>query len=471
MSARFFIMIIVILAIFSIASAGERTVSRRDNVSVTVYNNDLGLVREVRQLDLPGERTRVRVEGVASRIDPTSVSVEVLSGLRDLVLLEQNYEFDLLSPSKLMEKYVGRSIELVTVHPETGVETSLEATLLSMNEGPVYRIGDKIHLGHSGRVVLPEIPGNLMARPTLVWLIEGSKGGGKIEVSYLTGGFSWKADYIALLGTQDDRMDLTAWVTLTNTSGASYDSAQLKLVAGDVHRVRRVQPAPRARGDMVSSMTLKSGIEEEPFFEYHLYSLPRRTNLRDNQTKQIELLSAGGVGLEKEYVLPGNRQKNFKRPSYVKPDKEHPLVTLRFPNEEENGLGTALPAGIFRFYKKDSEGMLQLVGEDAIDHTPKGEEVVLEAGKTFDITAERSITDYQVIKKNKEWEYEETVSLRNAKEAAALVKVYDLVSGEWEVVESTHEPTVESATSLFFRVSIPAGGESVLRYRVRIRTY
>ena len=471
MSARFFIMIIVILAIFSIASAGERTVSRRDDVSVTVYNNDLGLVREVRQLDLPGERTRVRVEGVASRIDPTSVSVEVLSGLRDLVLLEQNYEFDLLSPSKLMEKYVGRSIELVTVHPETGVETSLEATLLSMNEGPVYRIGDKIHLGHSGRVVLPEIPGNLMARPTLVWLIEGSKGGGKIEVSYLTGGFSWKADYIALLGTQDDRMDLTAWVTLTNTSGASYDSAQLKLVAGDVHRVRRVQPAPRARGDMVSSMTLKSGIEEEPFFEYHLYSLPRRTNLRDNQTKQIELLSAGGVGLEKEYVLPGNRQKNFKRPSYVKPDKEHPLVTLRFPNEEENGLGTALPAGIFRFYKKDSEGMLQLVGEDAIDHTPKGEEVVLEAGKTFDITAERSITDYQVIKKNKEWEYEETVSLRNAKEAAALVKVYDLVSGEWEVVESTHEPTVESATSLFFRVSIPAGGESVLRYRVRIRTY
>ena len=471
MSARFFIMIIVILAIFSIASAGERTVSRRDNVSVTVYNNDLGLVREVRQLDLPGERTRVRVEGVASRIDPTSVSVEVLSGLRDLVLLEQNYEFDLLSPSKLMEKYVGRSIELVTVHPETGVETSLEATLLSMNEGPVYRIGDKIHLGHSGRVVLPEIPGNLMARPTLVWLIEGSKGGGKIEVSYLTGGFSWKADYIALLGTQDDRMDLTAWVTLTNTSGASYDSAQLKLVAGDVHRVRRVQPAPRARGDMVSSMTLKSGIEEEPFFEYHLYSLPRRTNLRDNQTKQIELLSAGGVGLEKEYVLPGNRQKNFKRPSYVKPDKEHPLVTLRFPNEEENGLGTALPAGIFRFYKKDSEGMLQLVGEDAIDHTPKGEEVVLEAGKTFDITADRSITDYQVIKKNKEWEYEETVSLRNAKEAAVLVKVYDLVSGEWEVVESTHEPTVESATSLFFRVSIPAGGESVLRYRVRIRTY
>jgi len=464
-------MTIVILAVFSIAVAGERTVSRKDDISVTVYNNDLGLVREIRRLDLPGERTRVRVEGVASRIDPTSVSVEVLSGLRDLVLLEQNYEFDLLSPSKLMEKYVGRMIELVTVHPETGSETSLEATLLSMNEGPIYRIGGKIHLGHSGRVVLPEIPGNLMARPTLVWLLEGSEGTGEIKVSYLTGGFSWKADYVALLGKSDDEMDLTAWVTLTNTSGASYDNAQLKLVAGDVHRVRRMQPVPRVRGGMVSAVALKSGIEEEPFFEYHLYSLPRRTDLRDNQTKQIELLSAGGVGLAKEYVLPGSRQKNFKQPSYVKPDKEHPLVTLRFLNDEGNGLGTALPAGIFRFYKEDSEGMLQLVGEDGIDHTPKGEEVVLEAGKAFDITAERSITDYQVIKKNKEWEYEGTVTLRNAKEEAVTVKVYDLVNGDWEVIESTHEPRIESVTRLFFEVAVPAGGESVLRYRIRVRTY
>jgi hypothetical protein len=457
------------MALVSIVNAGEGTGSRTDDVSVTVYNNDLGLVREVRRLDLPGGRTRILVEGVASRIDPTSVSVEVLSGLSGLVLLEQNYEFDLLSPSKLLEKYVGRRIELVTAHPETGAESSLEATLLSMNDGPVYRIGDKIHLGHSGRVVLPEIPGNLMARPTLVWLLDGPRGGGTVEVSYLTGGFSWKADYVALLGTNDDEMDLTVWVTLTNTSGASYENARLKLVAGDVHRVQRVQPVPRARGDIVSSMALKSGIEEEPFFEYHLYSLPRRTDLLDNQTKQIELLKAGAVGLTKEYVLPGSRSKSFSRPSYVKPDKEHPLVTLRFPNEEGNGLGTALPAGVFRFYKKDSEGMLQLVGEDSIDHTPKDEEVVLEAGKVFDITAERSITDYQVIKKDKEWEYEGTVVLRNAKEEKVTVKVYDLVNGEWEVIESTHEPRIESATSLFFEVPIAAGGESILRYRIRIR--
>jgi hypothetical protein len=470
MHSRLFIVTILVLMVSQAAFAGEGKVGGRKDVSVTVYNKDLGLVRETRRLDLPGERARVQVEGVASGIDPTSVSVEVLSGLRDLVLLEQNYEFDLLSPSKLMEKYVGMRIELVTTHPETGAERNLEATLLSMNEGPVYRIGDRIYLGHPGRVVLPEIPGNLMARPTLVWLLEGSAGRGEIEVSYLTRGFSWKADYVALLTAEDDEMDLTAWVTLTNTSGASYDNARLKLVAGDVHRVREIQPVPRARGDMVSAMALKTGIEEEPFFEYHLYSLPRRTDIRDNQTKQIELLSAGGVGIEKEYVLPGTRQKNFNRPAYVKPDREHPLVVLRFRNEEDNGLGTALPAGTFRFYKEDSEGMLQLVGEDSIDHTPKGEQVHLEAGKVFDITAERSITDYQVIKKNKEWEYEGTVTLRNAKEEKVTVKVYDLVNGEWDVIESTHEPVIESATSLFFEIPIAAGGESILRYRIRIRT-
>jgi len=471
MRSRIAITVVAVALLVSAAYAGDGRVGGREDVSVTVYNNDLGLVRETRRLDLPGGIARVLVEGVASRIDPTSVSVEVLSGLRGFVLLEQNYEFDLMSPTKLMEKYVGESVELVTAHPETGAETSREATLLSMNEGPVYRIGGKIHLGHPGRVVLPEIPGNLMARPTLVWLLEGPRGGGTVEVSYLTGGFSWKADYVALLGAKDDEMDLTAWVTLTNTSGAAYENARLKLVAGDVHRVERVQPAPRARGDLVSALALKSGIEEEPFFEYHLYSLPRRTDLRDNQTKQVELLSAEGVGLTKEYVLPGGGSKNFSRPSYVKPDKEHPIATLRFRNEEADGLGTALPAGVFRFYKEDSEGMLQLVGEDSIDHTAEGEEIVLEAGKVFDITAERAITDYQVLKKNKEWEYEGTVKIRNAKEEKVTVKVYDLVNGEWEVTESTHEPRIESATSLYFDVTIPAGEESVLRYRIRIRNH
>ena len=464
-----------LLALFiAVCAYGEVVESRvegRRDVSVTVYNNDLGLVREIREIKLPGGETHLRYRGVPSRIDPTSVSVSVLKGLSGFELLEQNYEFDLMSPMKLMEKYVGKQVELAVTHSGTGEESILMATLLSVNEGPVFRIGNKIHLGHPGRVVVPEIPGNLIAQPTLVWLLDGKRGGGEIEVTYLTGGFSWKADYVALLGNDDEEMDMTGWVTLTNTSGASYDEAKLKLVAGDVHRVRRIE-RPRMRTDVqYEAAALKTGFEEEPFFEYHLYSLPRRTTIKDRQTKQLELLKVPGVRIEKEYVLAAIRHKDFRKPGYVKPDKEHPSVVLRFENSERNNLGVPLPAGIFRFYKEDSEGMLQLVGEDRIDHTAKSETVSLEAGKAFDLTAERVITDYNIIKKNKEWEYRCTVRLRNAKESSAAVKVFDLIHGEWDVMESTHEPVKESSTSLYFTVPVEPGGEAVLEYRIRVKTY
>jgi hypothetical protein len=464
-----------LLLIFLAASAGgeilESTAEGRKEVSVTVYNNDLGLVREVRGIELSGGVMHLRYMGVASRIDPTSVLVSVVEGLKGFELLEQNYEFDLMSPAKLMEKYVGKRVELAVTHPSTGEESIVQATLLSVNEGPVYRIGDEIHLGHPGRVIVPEIPGNLIAQPTLVWLIGGKKGAGEIEVTYLTGGFSWKADYVALLGDDDEEMDLTGWVTLTNTSGASYEEAKLKLVAGDVHRVRPLE-RPRMRADVLyEAAALKTGFEEEAFFEYHLYSLPRRTTILDRQTKQIELLSARGVAVKKEYVLPATWRRDFNRPSYVEPEKENPLVVLRFENSEDNSLGQPLPGGIFRFYKEDSEGMLQLVGEDRIEHTASKETVSLEAGKAFDITAERAITDYNVVKKDKEWEYECTVKLRSAKETSVAVAVYDLVHGEWDVVEWTHEPVKESATNLRFAVTVEPGRETTLRYRVRVRNY
>ena len=202
-----------LLALFiAVCAYGEVVESRvegRRDVSVTVYNNDLGLVREIREIKLPGGETHLRYRGVPSRIDPTSVSVSVLKGLSGFELLEQNYEFDLMSPMKLMEKYVGKQVELAVTHSGTGKESILMATLLSVNEGPVFRIGNKIHLGHPGRVVVPEIPGTLIAQPTLVWLLDGKRGGGEIEVTYLTGGFSWKADYVALLGNNDEEMDMT----------------------------------------------------------------------------------------------------------------------------------------------------------------------------------------------------------------------------------------------------------------------
>ncbi len=461
--------IVAALVSVSYAQTIESTAEERKDVSVTVYNENLGLIREVRELKLPAGVLSLRFQDVASRIDPTSVNVEVLRGLRDFMVLEQNYEFDLISPNKLMEKYIGRVIELVVKHPQTGKESSLSAKLLSMNGGPIYRIDEKIHVGHPGRVVLPGIPENLIARPTLIWLLDSRGGAGEIEVSYLTSGMGWKADYVALLGDKDVMMDVTAWVTLTNMSGTGYRDAKLKLIAGTVHRVERKVAIPRREVETVSAMALKPGVVEEPFFEYHLYTLPRRTTLKDNQTKQVELLKAHHVGLVKEYILPPKRALYRPGRRLEGVEKEHVVVMIRFENTEKNNLGKPLPAGIFRFYKKDSGGNLQLVGEDMIEHVPRDEKVSLRLGEAFDIVAERIQTDYKEISKGKVYEYEYKITLHNAKDEDVTVRVEEDIGGDWEILQYTHEPFKESAHRVIFQVPIAKRSESILSYRVRVR--
>jgi hypothetical protein len=442
------------------------TAADRKDVSITVYNVNLGLVRETRALALPGDVVRLEFQDVASRIDPTSVNVQVLRGLREFVLLEQNYEFDLMSPEKLMEKYIGRDIELVVSHPQTGEEATLRAALLSMNGGPIYRIGEKIHVGHPGRVVLPGIPKNLIARPTLVWKVGGNGGKGEIETSYLTSGMGWQADYVAVLDKRDRAMDMTGWVTLTNTSGAGYEDARIKLVAGDVRRVMKVPPE-RIRKS-IAAYGADVEVEEEAFFEYHLYTLPVRTALKDNQTKQVEFLSAPGVELAKEYILPPRPGRFHPRSRLGEIEKEHVHVMIRFRNEEGNGLGVPLPAGIFRFYKRDSEGALHFIGEDRINHVPRGEELSLEVGRAFDVLAQRVEIDYQVIKREKLYEREYKVTLRNAKDEDVTVKVMEEIFGDWEILRSSHKWTKEAANRVSFTVPVPKEGETDLVYRVRI---
>lgn len=452
------------------ASAGDTTAvstaADRKDVSITVYNVNLGLVRETRALELRGDVRRLEFQDVASRIDPTSVNVQVLSGLREFVLLEQNYEFDLMSPEKLMEKYIGRGIELVVPHPQTGEEAILRAALLSMNGGPIYRIGEKIHVGHPGRVVLPEIPKNLIARPTLVWKVGGRGGKGEIETSYLTSGMGWQADYVAVLDKDDRTMDMTGWVTLTNTCGAGYENAKVKLVAGDVRRV--VKAPPERIRKSIAAYEAEMAVEEEAFFEYHLYTLPGRTALKDNQTKQVEFLGTSGVSLAKEYILPPRPGRIHTLSRLGEIEKEHVHVTIRFRNDEGNGLGVPLPAGIFRFYKRDSEGALHFIGEDRIDHVPRGEELSLEVGKAFDVLAQRVEVDYQVIRREKLYEHEYKVTLRNAKDEDVTVKVMEEIFGDWEILKSSHTWTKEAANRVSFTVPVPKEGETELVYRVRI---
>lgn len=471
MKTRLLILLVVVLVASSLhAGTVNSTAADRKDVSVTIYNMNVGLVREVRELSLPAGRVSLEFRDVASEINAKSVRVEALKGLKGFTVLEQNYEFDLMSPEKLMEKYVGRGIELVVKHPQTGEETAFEAELLSMKGGPVYRIGGKIHVGHPGRVVLPEIPVNLIPRPTLVWLVDGKGGRGEIETSYLTAGMSWRADYVALLGTKDETMDVTAWVTLTNTSGTGYEDAKLKLVAGEIHRAE--QERRRPKGVYMAEAPVEMEMVEEELFEYHLYTLPRRTTLKENQTKQVELLRANKVGVVKEYVLPPAAHRfGLLRTNMGEPVKEKVVVLLNFENKRDNNLGVPLPQGIFRFYKKDSEGNLQLIGEDGIDHTPEGEKVTLTLGKAFDIVAERVMTDYEVITKGKVYEYGIKVTLRNAKEEDITVKVLEGMRADWKILSASHDYEKETAGQISFLVSVAGEGASELTYRVRINEF
>jgi hypothetical protein len=334
-------------------AARKSTANEQKSVAVTVYNNDLALVKDVRDIELPKGVLDLRFEGVAARIDPTSVHIRSLTSPGRLAVLEQNFEYDLISPAKLMEKYVGRTVELVTIRDEDEVRTP--AKLIGIEGGYVYEMDGKIAVNPPGRVVLPELPQGLISRPTLVWMLENRAGGHSVEASYLTGGIGWKSDYVLVLSKDDSKIDVSGWVTIDNRSGATYGDASIKLVAGDVHRAER-QP------QMMDAMEMKTGFargaapqfEEQAFFEYHLYTLQRKSTLRDNQTKQIGLLEAADVSVEKSFVYQPAQQWWFA--SMPGPDKSTKIgVFLSVENSKKNGMGMPLPKGLVRVYKKDAD--------------------------------------------------------------------------------------------------------------------
>lgn len=439
----------------------------RKDVALTIYNQDLGLVREIREFPLPSGESVIRYEGVASRIDPRTVSVKSLTDPDRFGVVEQNYVFDLISPEKLMEKYVGQEVELVETDQNLRTQTT-RATLLSVNGGPVYRINDQISVGHPGRVILPRLPDALYARPTLLWRLS-NRGATrqKVEVSYLTNGISWAADYVAVVNADDTKTDLTGWVTITNQSGARYDDTTLKLVAGQVNRAPQPM-AMEAAGDMVMKSRAAPQFNEESFFEYHLYTLDRRATVAENETKQMQLLSAAGVPLKKIFLLVGQNWWYRQRQG----DLGHDLpvgVYLEFKNQQTGGLGKPLPAGTIRVYKQDSSGAQQFIGEDAIKHTPKDETVTLKIGDAFDVVATRTQTDHKTINlKPYDVEVAFEVKIRNHKESPVTVTLREPVGGEWKIVEASHKATKIDAGTIGFEVPVPANGETLVRYRVQI---
>lgn len=436
--------------------ASQTSVDDQTEVAITVYDN-FALVRDRRKVVLfPGEISLTFTD-VAQRIRPETVSLRSVSDPGAIRILEQNYEYDLMSPSKLMEKYVGKQLRLVNFSTEIGF-TEVDGELLSMNDGPIYKIGNEIFLGHPGTVVLPEIPENLIAKPSLIWLLDNRGTDQEIEITYLTGGMGWKADYVVNLAKDETQADIEAWVTLRNESGAPYVNARIKLVAGDVNVVQTLQP------QMLRQTMVVERARQETFAEYHLYTLPRRTTLKENQSKQISLFKATGVRVAKEYEFRGG---GFY-PQPVKTTQSSKInVYLKIENAEDNNLGVPLPAGVMHIYQEDSEDMLQFAGEDRIGHTPTGETVRLRMGSAFDIVGERTQKDFRRISNNViESSYE--VKIRNHKETAISVDVVEAMGGDWEILDSSHPFTKKDARTALFALPVAPGDEVVLTYRVRV---
>ena len=462
-------------AVHAQAQEQRSTLADQQEVAVTIYNDNLALVKDQRKLQIKRGASSLAFRDVSARMRPETALLRSTTAPGSISVLEQNFDFDLLTPQKLLEKYVGRSVSIIRTNVATGQETTEQAQVLSSNSGVVLKIGDRIETGIPGRIIYGDVPANLRDRPTLVMALDNAGAQQQdVELSYLTSGLAWKADYVVELNAAEDKLDISGWVTLTNTSGATYRNAKLQLVAGDVNQVapqreRRplamAAPAPamaKARNDMV----------EESLFEYHLYTMTRPTTIAENQTKQVSLLSASGVPARKELLLKGNDY--YYQSSHGDLGQKMKVgVFVEFDNKETAQLGMPLPKGIIRVYKKDRAGNAQFIGEDRVDHTPKNETVRLKLGDAFDVTADKHQTDFKKLggtgKYNYVFESAYEVVLKNAKKEPVVVTVQEPMPGDWQVLSSNLPHTKGSSNTAVWKVTVPAEGNTKLVYRSLVR--
>jgi hypothetical protein len=466
------------------ASARQETASRTNpatttskdqvDLSVTVYNSNIAMVRDVRQIQLQAGISPLRFEDVAASINPATVHFGSLTNPAKLNVVEQNYEYDLLDPQKLLQKYVGREITLVRQVQEAGATKWVEtrALLLADNSGPVWKIGDEIVTGMSADSYrFPDLPENLYSRPTLIWTLDNrGPGAQRVEASYLTNNMNWSADYVLTVGRDEKTADLDGWVTLANNSGAAYRNARLQLVSGAVHRV---EPPANSRlyedlAALSKAAPAPQAFEREHFSEYHLYTLERRSSIENNESKQISLLTATNVPVKKYLAVEG-QPYFYRNPQGIGNSIPQPVkVYYGFKNEDRAGLGMPLPAGTVRVYQSDSKGGVQFVGEDGLNHTPKDENVRIYVGNAFDVVCERKQTDYKKLAPNlSEMEYQ--ITLRNHKDAPVTVEVREPVSGDWEVLNANYKPTKLDSSTIGFSIAVETNGSATLDYRVRVK--
>lgn len=433
---------LILVSVLGVARAERR-------IGLTAYTTNLALVRDTRTYELTRGVNEIHVADVPAQIDPTSV---LLSG-EGLQVLEQNFEYDLASADRILDRYLEREVTVVLESGDafTGRLVSYESRALVLTSDAAGT--QVISRDRVDRIDFPELPGGLTTRPTLVWTLDAAAGGeAEATMSYLTGGVGWHAEYVALVDAGDSALELSAWVSLDNRSGATFEEATLQLVAGDIHRAPQ---APRSTPTL-DAMYAKGaeGASEETFFEYHLYTYDRPVTIKDRQTKQLTLFPTANVSdVVKSYRYSGGRDVR---------------VVLEFTNAENAGLGLALPAGTVRVYKADSRGGTQLVGEDRIDHTPRDETLELTMGNAFDIVAERTVVRQETISRNVS-EQDVEVEVRNRKDEDVVVFVEERTWGDWEIVTASHVWDRESASKLVFTVPVSARSTVKLTFKLRTR--
>ncbi len=431
----------ILFAMSITLDAQERT------VAVTVYNDNLGVVKEVRKIDLQRGTSEIKITDVAAQIDPTTVYIK-LNG----TVVEQNYQYDLVSVYKILEKYLDKSVQLINEKGEL-----LEGTLLSARDGQIVlrsRNGGLMMISglDKYRVSVADLPEGLITKPTLVWKVDSRTSGRQdAEISYHTGGMSWHAEYIAVLNKDDSKLDLKAWVSIENQSGATYPNATLKLIAGDVNRVQEPPMYPMGRGKMLMAQAdAVSQFDEQSLFEYHAYALQRPTTLANNETKQISLFEAENVAVVKKFQHKGGKKVN---------------VVVEFENKSSNRLGIPLPKGKVRVNKED-RGAIEFIGEDLIDHTPKDEKISLKIGDAFDIVAEEVQADYkQLSERSSETTWK--ITFKNRKEEVVTIEAERYLGYNWQIINASHNFEKKNATTVVFRVPVPKNKEVDLIFTVR----
>jgi hypothetical protein len=454
----------------------EIKASESKNVSVTVYNQNFGIVREVRNLTLKDGVNFLRFEDVAEKIDPTTVSFKSLTAPDSVAVVEQNYQYDVLNAATVLDKSVGKKL-IVKHYGSDGRVTSDTGTLLA----PPHEAGNLmiktdsgVVLNATGEVEISELPSDMVPKPSLLWKLMSQKAGEHAgEIAYQTQGLNWHCDYVAIVDDSETKTDLNGWVTIDNQSGASYKHAALKLLAGDVHMARQVNfggGGNMPRPMMARAMAAPAQFQENSFSEYHLYALNGHTDLNDKETKQISLFSADNIGAKKKYVF--DSQTAVYIPMRESDDErlQKVAVKLEVQNSKDNGLGMPLPKGRVRIFKKDKDGALQLIGEDDIDHTPVDEKVRLKLGDSFDLVALHKETNRVRQSSNDEHSrasYE--ITLRNHKKTDVTINCVEHAYGQWKITDSS-QPFIKKTADVFeFAVPVPAGGEAKVTYTIDIK--